>query len=312
MRLGILMCHVARQGSCVIRQRFRLRYQTHIALWGFLFALPAVLYLALFNLYPMANAFYLSFTRYDLISPPEFVGMRNYVQTLTSEAFQHSLRVTFVYVFGTVIPVWFLSFGVAMLLSRARVFSGGWRTLLFIPTILPLLTVTLVWKLLFNLRGPVNGAVLLRGHVTDPLADRLALCQCRSHHHELVARHQLLHDPLPGRPAGRADRLPGGGRAGWRQRLAAPAPRDPAAHAPHHRARRRALHHQRFSHLCAPVRDDRGRSGHGNGDRAAADLQDCVRLSWTWADATAMSVLYFLMILVFSLIQLRVLQGEHY
>ena len=101
----------------------------------------------------MLQALLLSFTRYDLMSPPELVGFANYVALLSDENFLHSLGITLIYVFGTVIPVWFFSFGVALLLTKARVFAGGWRTLLFIPTILPLLSVTLVWKLLFNLRG---------------------------------------------------------------------------------------------------------------------------------------------------------------
>lgn len=136
--------------------RFRLTYQRRIALWGFFFALPAVTYLIVFNLLPMGQALYLSVTRDNLLSAPEYIRLSNYSRVLTDSNFHHSLRVTLIYVFGTVIPVWFLSFGIAMLLNRAKVFSGGWRTLSFIPTILPLLTVTLVWKLLFNQRGVVN------------------------------------------------------------------------------------------------------------------------------------------------------------
>lgn len=149
------------------RNIFHPRYQTRIAFWGFLFALPAIVYLVLFNILPMLNALYLSFTAYDLIHAPQFTGLDNYWHVLTDENFHHSLGITLIYVFGTVIPVWFLSFGVALLLTKARVFAGGWRTLLFIPTILPLLSVTLVWKLMFNLRGPVNALLLPFG--IDPL-----------------------------------------------------------------------------------------------------------------------------------------------
>ena len=145
-----------------------ITYRTRIALWGFLFALPAVAMLVLFNIFPMLNALYLSFTEYNLLSPPQFVGLANYMRLPTDDDFLHSLQITFIYVFGTVIPVWFLSFGLALLLQKARVFSGGWRTLLFLPTILPLLTVTLVWKLFFNLRGVVNA--LLVGVGLSPVA----------------------------------------------------------------------------------------------------------------------------------------------
>lgn len=88
-------------------RRFRLRYSTYISLWGFTFALPAVIYLLLFNVYPMLNAFYLSFTRYDLIHPPEWYGLENFRQIFTSPQFRSSLQITFIYVFGTVIQCGF-------------------------------------------------------------------------------------------------------------------------------------------------------------------------------------------------------------
>ena len=45
---------------------------------GFLFVLPALIHLATFKFYPMLEAFWLSFHRYDLMSPPVFNGLRNY------------------------------------------------------------------------------------------------------------------------------------------------------------------------------------------------------------------------------------------
>ena len=126
------------------------------AMWGLLFALPAIALLAAFSLYPMARAFYFSLTDYDLRPNPAFVGIENYVRVLGSSAFLNSLRVSVVYVFGTVIPVWLVSFGLASLLFNTRRGSGAWRTVLFLPTVVPLLTVTLVWKLFFNYRGVVN------------------------------------------------------------------------------------------------------------------------------------------------------------
>jgi len=137
-------------------------------LWGLIFALPAMVYIVIFNLLPMASALYLSLTEYNLLSAPRFIGLGNYTRILASEGFHRSLIVTLIYVFGTVIPVWFLSFGAALLLNRVTVFSGGWRTLLFIPTVLPLLTVTLVWKLLFHFRGVINEVIVFWGMAPIP------------------------------------------------------------------------------------------------------------------------------------------------
>jgi len=124
--------------------------------WGLLFAAPAVVFLAVFSLAPMAYALAISFTRFNLTSPPEFVGLANYRALLGDGIFHTSLRVTAVYVLGTVVPVWAISLGLALLLVRARVFASVWRTLLFLPSVLPLVSVALVWKLFFHLNGPMN------------------------------------------------------------------------------------------------------------------------------------------------------------
>lgn len=129
--------------------------------------LPALAILAVFNFFPVAYAFYISFFDYDLISPPNFIGLDNYRSLLRDDAFMNSLRVTIVYVFGTCVPLWGLSLGLAMLLVRASVFSSLWRTLLFLPTVLPLVSVALVWKLLFNTSGLVNGILGIFG--IDPV-----------------------------------------------------------------------------------------------------------------------------------------------
>ncbi len=125
--------------------------------WGLLFAAPAIVFLAVFSLAPMAYALAISFTKFDLTSPPVFIGLDNYRSLLRDSQFHNSLRVSAVYVLGTVIPVWALSLGLALLLVRARAFSSVWRTLLFLPSVLPLVSVALVWKLFFHLNGAMNG-----------------------------------------------------------------------------------------------------------------------------------------------------------
>lgn len=288
--------------------RFRLRYSTRISLWGFLFALPAVAYLVIFNVYPMLNALYLSFTSYDLISAPEWIGLGNYQQVLTSGRFRASLQTTFIYVFGTVIPVWFISFGVAMLLNRARVFSGGWRTLLFIPTILPLLTVTLVWKLMFNLRGPVNGLLILFGidpvaWLTDARYANLAIIITSwwhaSSYYMILFLAGLQAVPIVYQEAAALD-----GASAW----------------------------QRLRHVILPlmrptivlvivlsiINGFRTFALQfvmtGGGPGTATEIVPLLIYKTAFAflsmgGASAMSVVYFLLILVFSLVQLRVLQG---
>jgi multiple sugar transport system permease protein len=56
--------------------------------------LPSVLFFCAFVFYPVGNAFYVSLTSWDLVSPPRFIGLRNYERLLTDANFLHSAWVT--------------------------------------------------------------------------------------------------------------------------------------------------------------------------------------------------------------------------
>ena len=75
--------------------------------WGYLFLAPMFVLLAVFKFIPMLQALYLSLTSYDLLSPPRFVGFRNYVTLLHDPLFHQSVGATLYYVFGTCVPLWF-------------------------------------------------------------------------------------------------------------------------------------------------------------------------------------------------------------
>lgn len=142
-------------------------YRRKQSVWGFLFVLPGVLFLIIFSIYPMIQSLSLSFTDYDMVKAPKFIGLENYIRIFTQGNFLNSLKITFIYVFGTVIPVWFISFFLAYLLSKIKFASTFFRTSIFMPTVLPLMTVTLVWKLFFNYRGVMNSLLMYFG--LDPV-----------------------------------------------------------------------------------------------------------------------------------------------
>jgi ABC-type sugar transport system permease subunit len=141
-----------------VRRRI-MRWSPHRPGWGLVFVAPALLYLAAFQLYPVLFSVYVSFHDYDLVSPPRFVGLKNYVNLAHDQAFLNSVVVTVGYVFYTVVPVLGFSFALAWALSRLQSGRAFWRTLIFLPSILPLVSVALIWKLLLNYRGPVNTAL---------------------------------------------------------------------------------------------------------------------------------------------------------
>lgn len=131
--------------------------------WGLLFALPALAYILLFQLYPVLFSFYISLQDYDLLSEPVFVGFKHFAALPSDRAFLASLRITILYVAYTIGPVLCLSFLCAWALTQRRGSRGVWRTLLFIPSVLPIVSVALVWQLLFNVQRPINSVVSALG-----------------------------------------------------------------------------------------------------------------------------------------------------
>lgn len=156
----------------------RLRYQQRQSLYGFFFILPIALYYAYFALWPMLNAVYLSFFKYDLLSRPEFIGVSQYIALIRTPTFIKSLSVTAVYVIAVNVPVWILSISVAMVLNakiRGRTF---FRTVIFSPIVMPLAVLAVIWSLLYNPVGPINEWIL-KPFLHAPLpwlnSERLAL-----------------------------------------------------------------------------------------------------------------------------------------
>lgn len=66
----------------------------------------------------MGHALYLSLTTYDLLSPPRFVGLRNYTALWHDPLFHQSAGVTLYYVLGTCVPLWGLALLLALVLNR--------------------------------------------------------------------------------------------------------------------------------------------------------------------------------------------------
>lgn len=120
-------------------------------LYGYLFLTPWLL--GFFGLFlgPGLYSLYLSFTKSDVISPPVFIGAQNYVNMLTTdELFWPSLRRTFYYA-GIGVPLSVIgSLMLALLLNRQIKNVTIFRTMVFMPSLVPLVASVILWKLLFN------------------------------------------------------------------------------------------------------------------------------------------------------------------
>ena len=146
----------------------RLRYPQRIALAGFLFTLPAIIFFAIFFFYPMVQAFFMSLTDWSLLRPPRFVGLANYAGLFSDAVFRRSVAVTALYVAGVcggAIPGALIF---AVLLRSAHRLHAFFEAAYFLPTVVSLVVVSILWKFLLQRLGLVN--LILGGLGVEPLA----------------------------------------------------------------------------------------------------------------------------------------------
>src|ERR1041385_1163973 len=145
--------------SCARRVAARGRklfVRRRLAWAGLLFVLPALVHLATFKFYPMLQALWLSFYKYDLMSPPVFNGLRNYTLLWENPLFHQSFWVSAKYMFGVSIPEWFMALGLALLLNRAMPGRSVIRLAYFFPIAMSQIVVAMVWKFMYHPHGLVN------------------------------------------------------------------------------------------------------------------------------------------------------------
>jgi multiple sugar transport system permease protein len=137
---------------------------------GWLFALPWVIGLLVFYLGPMLASVYFSFTRYNAVTPPVWVGLDNYVELLARDPLTwHSLWVTTVFAFLSVPLNLFLGLGVAILLNQEVRGLAAWRTLYYLPSVISGVAVALLWQWMFNTRfGVINHLLKLWFGIEGP------------------------------------------------------------------------------------------------------------------------------------------------
>jgi multiple sugar transport system permease protein len=118
---------------------------------------PWILGFLIWNLYPFVYSFYLSFTEYNIFQPPEWVGLQNYVEMFTEDRdFWPSLRLTLLYAALNVPLGMAGALGVALLLNRDIKAIGAWRTIYYLPAVLPAAAVALLWRWMFSSTGLLN------------------------------------------------------------------------------------------------------------------------------------------------------------
>jgi len=137
---------------------------------GYFFVAPWLIGLTLFVIGPIIASFILSFTSYDMINPPRWIGLTNYKILFTLDpTFWKALGNTFYYMFGSVFLKVLLGLVFAVLLNNAGKFMGIFRTIFFLPVVLPAVPVMFLWMMLFNPRSGLINQFLSFFGINGPL-----------------------------------------------------------------------------------------------------------------------------------------------
>jgi multiple sugar transport system permease protein len=138
------------------RRLLRLNLTAKQALFGYAILLPTVAILLVFRFLPMLQAFWISLHEYDLIRPPRFVGLENFIDLVQDPLFLNSARVSVAYVVFSCVPVWVLSLGLAVLFNREIRARNLFRSAAFMPVVMPMVVNALVWTFMYHQDGVVN------------------------------------------------------------------------------------------------------------------------------------------------------------
>lgn len=150
----------AARGSGLARQRYAA---------AAVFLLPATVGIVLFAVLPILQALRLSFFDYSLLNPQlVFVGGANYVRAAQDPVFRIALRNTLVYAGLLVVAQTVAALGLALALNRPLRGLAFFRSAFFIPVVTSLVVISTVWKLLYNSQGFINSVLQALGLPSQP------------------------------------------------------------------------------------------------------------------------------------------------
>lgn len=136
---------------------------------GVVFCLPFIIGFLVFLIIPMGISFYYSLCDYDILSPPEFVGLKNYIDMFTNdEVFWHSIKATLYFALVSVPLRLIFALLVAMILVKPTKATGFYRAAYYLPSIIGgSVAVAILWKRMFAPDGVVNSILGMLGIDTN-------------------------------------------------------------------------------------------------------------------------------------------------
>ena len=149
---------------------FRLSKGARDQLVGMLFVSPWIVGMLAFVVYPILASLYYSFTVYNVIQAPRFVGFQNYVNMFTTDPTFPIIVYNTVYFVALGLPAAIIAaFLLAALLNNPMAARPVFRTIFFLPSIIPVVAVVMVWLWLYNPNyGLLNASLAALGGQVIP------------------------------------------------------------------------------------------------------------------------------------------------
>ncbi|CAM2906701.1 sugar ABC transporter permease [Hathewaya histolytica] len=128
--------------------KYKKRFK-NISSYGYI--LPLGIILTSFYVIPILMSIYFSFTKYNIMSAPKFIGLDNYASLFKSKVFLESLKNTAIYTFGVVPVQTILAMLMAIWLTKRKgKISNLIRGVMFIPVISSMVLISIIWRLLLT------------------------------------------------------------------------------------------------------------------------------------------------------------------
>jgi multiple sugar transport system permease protein len=143
--------------------RRKISYYNKVQNYGYIFIAPSVIMFFVFLIYPIFSSFYLSFFDWELVKPKIFVGFENFIKLFNDARFINSYKVTIHFTFISVLVIMILSFWIAMFFTAKLKFKNVFQSLIFLPVIFTMVAVAVVWRFMFQSTGLLSYIVTIFG-----------------------------------------------------------------------------------------------------------------------------------------------------
>lgn len=134
----------------------------------YLFLLPALALLGVFVVYPIIAVVVYSFTDYDIVRPPVWVGLANFQKVFADKTFWLALTHSIMYLVATPILIG-LSVTLAIIVNRKLRGIEIYRALYFVPAVSGSIAIGLSWRWLFERTGFINSTLQSLGVISEPI-----------------------------------------------------------------------------------------------------------------------------------------------